>query len=509
MRKTYSPPRTALRAAPPQGGERLGAALRRSSLAIALAAVLAGCTTTPTAPPQLDLPPPSANPVEPMALARWWAAFGDPTLDRLVDEALANNLDLRAAMARVETARAQVKLSQSDLFPTVDLGVDANRTRSTQAGSNPLPPGFSPYSNDYRIQLQASYEVDLWGKFRTATRAAQQDLVGSEYGRETVRTIVAADTARFYFNLLAADAQLSVLEETLKTRNQSVELQTDRYDAGIIGNYDLRTAEAERAAVQADIAVARRAVSEFESALTVLLGRSPREVYTPTLARDFNQARVTAVPTIPAGLPSDLLARRPDIRAAEAQLAAANMRIDVARADYYPAISLTGALGTEAGALKNLFSGPAFIWSIAGALVQPLIGLKAIEANVDAKTAQRDELVVAYTKAVQSAFKDTHDALSANETTRAALAAESERKNKLSEVLELSDIRYRAGYSPYLEVLDAQRQLLLAQTLQIIAARNVRLAVVDLSTALGGGWDIAGAVVPPTSLVGVDSGANR
>jgi len=482
--------------------------MRRPFIIAALALAITGCTTTPTAPPALDLPPPAANPVPETALTRWWTAFNDPALDKLVDEALANNLDLRSAMARVETARAQVKLSQADLYPTVDLAVDANRNRSTQSGTNPLPFGFSPFSTDYRVALQASYELDLWGKFRTATRAAQNDLLATEYARETVRTMVAADTARFYFNLLGADAQLAVLEETLKTRIQSVELQTDRYNAGIIGNYDLRTAEAERAAVQSDIAAARRAVVEYESALAVLVGRSPREVFAPVVARDVSLAVTTGVPTIPSGLPSDMLTRRPDIRAAESQLAAASMRIDVARADYYPSISLTGAFGTEAGALKNLFSGPAMIWTIAGALAQPLIGLKAIEANVDARKAQRDEVIVNYTKTVQSAFRDTHDALSANETTRAALAAQTERKNKLAEVLELSDTRYRAGYSPYLEVLDAQRQLLLAQTLQIIAARNVRLAVVDLATALGGGWDIAGAVTPPTSLIGLGSGAN-
>jgi outer membrane protein, multidrug efflux system len=471
-----------------------------------LVVALAGCTTTPTAPPQLDLPPTVDNAP---SLTRWWTTFGDPTLDKLVDEALANNLDLAAAMARVESARAQVKLSQAPLFPTADLALDANRTRSTTRGTNPLPPGFSPYSNDFRLGLQATYEVDLWGKFRTATRAAQSDLVASEYGRETVRTIVAADTARFYFNLLAADAQLSVLQDTLKTRDESVSLQTDRYQAGIIGDYDLGTAQAERSAVAADIAVAQRAVAEFESALAVLLGRSPREVFTPELSRSVAIALRTGVPTIPSGLPSDILARRPDIRAAESQLAAANMRIDVARADYFPSISLTGLLGGEAGALKNIFSGGAFIWSIGAAIAQPVIGFKAIEANVEQKTAARDELIVSYTQTVQSAFHDAHDALSANETTRAALAAQTERKDKLQQVLELSDLRYRSGYSPYLEVLDSQRQLLLAQTLQIIAARNVRLAVIDVAKALGGGWDYQTAVQPPTSLVGAGSGIAR
>src|SRR5438477_707349 len=279
----------------------------------AFAIALAGCASTPTSPPKLDLPSTTAQ-VQP-SLARWWTAFGDPTLDNLIDEAIANNLDVRAAMARVESGRAQVKLSQADLFPTADLAFDANRTRSTTRGTNPLPPGFSPYSNDFRLGLQASYEVDLWGKFRTRTRAAQSDLVATQYGQETVRTIVAADTARFYFNLLAADAQLAVLQDTLKTRDESVSLQTDRYEAGIIGDYDLGTAQAERANVAADVAVAQRAVAEFESALAVLLGRSPREVFTPQLSRNVAMSWGAGVPTIPSGIPSDILARRPDIRA--------------------------------------------------------------------------------------------------------------------------------------------------------------------------------------------------
>ena len=472
----------------------------------AFAVALAGCATTPTNPPLLDLPSTMAQTAP--SLERWWTDFGDPTLNQLVDEALANNLDIRAAIAHVDTARAQVKLSQADLFPTVDLGVNANRQRFSQQVPT-LPPGISPIVNDYRVGLQASYEVDLWGKFRTSTRAAQNDLVSSEFARETVRTVVAADTARFYFNLLAADAQLALLEDTLKTRDESVALQTDRYNAGIIGDYDLGTAKAERASVASDVAAAQRIVVENESALAALLGRSPREVFTPNVARSVAMSWGTAVPTIPAGLPSDLLARRPDIQQSEAALAAADMRIDVARADYFPSLSLSGIYGTEAAALKNLFSGPALIWSIGAALAQPVIGFKAIEANVEAKTAARDELIVAYTKTVQAAFHDAHDALSANETTRAALAAQSERKDELQRVLELSDLRYKSGYSPYLEVLDAQRQLLQAQTLQIVAARNVRLAVVDLAKALGGGWDYQNAVQPPTSLVGADSGIKR
>ena len=471
--------------------------LRIAALAL-LAATCAGCALqpapTPTAPPPLDLPSGSADSASAPVLARWWTAFGDPTLDKLVDEALANNLDVRAAIARVDQARAQVRIAERDLYPSVDVRAGASRSRATEAGAFPQP-GVPSVTSDFRVALQASYELDLWGKFRTSTRVAQAELAASQYARETVGTVVAADTARFYFNLLAADAQLAVLEETLQTRMKSVELQTDRMQAGLIGDYELGTAIAERAAVEADIALARRAIVEFESALAVLLGRSPREVFTPELKRNVTATWASAIPSIPAGLPSDLLARRPDIRQSEAQLAAASLRVDVARADYFPAISLTGALGHQAAALRNLVSAPALIWSIGASLAQPLLGLKAVEANVEAQRAARNERVVAYVKTVQSAFHDAHDALSANDTTRAALAAQTERRARLTQVLELSDMRYRAGYSPYLEVLDAQRQLLLAQTLQIIAARNVRLAVVDLAKALGGGWNADEAVV--------------
>ena len=462
--------------------------MRKTAVALALAAsifIVAGCTTTPTAPPALDLP--AGTGADP-ALERWWTSFNDPTLTALVDEALANNLDLRAAITRIDLARAQVKLAQKDLYPSVDLGVGASRTKSSEVGSFPLF-GAPATNNDFRVELNASYEVDLWGKFRAATRAAQDDLLASRYGRETVRTVVAADVARTYFQLLGAAAQLDLLSDTLKTRNETVALQRDRYQGGVIGDYDLAQAEAERAAVAADVAGAQRAVAQFESALAVLLGRSPREVFEPKLARDAAIVRLVDVPTVAAGLPSDMLLRRPDIRNVEAQLAAGNRRIDVARADYFPSLSLTGGYGSESGALKNLFSGPAVIWSIAASLAQPLIGLKAIEANVESKTATRDQLVVTYQQTVQTAFKETHDALVANQTMRDALVAQTERRTKLERALDLAGLRYRSGYSPYLEVLDAQRQLLQAQTLQILAARDVRLAVVDLAKALGGGWE--------------------
>ena len=490
------PPRS-LCSLPPEGARSVPrggpAGLCKTLLVVAIAASIAGCTTTPTAPPAVDLPAPTIDHLE---LSRWWTEFNEPPLTALVDEALANNLDLQAAIARVETARAQVTLASAALYPSLNFGANAGRSRVTEVGTNPLPPGFGATGNDFRLGLQASYEIDLWGKYRTATRAAQNDLLATEYARESVRTVVAATVAQTYFGLMAADAQLQLLKDTLALREQTVALQTDRAQAGVIGEYDLAQAKAERDAVVADIATAQRSVSQFESALAVLTGRSPRDVFAPQVARETTLAKLLAVPTVPAGLPSDVLERRPDVREVEKELAAASLRIDRARADYFPSVTLTGELGTESGALRHLASGPALIWSLGAGLVQPLLNLKAIEANVAAQQARRQELVVNYRQTVLAAFKDVHDALAANESTRAALAAQMTRSGNLQQAYDLSDLRYKAGYSPYLEVLDAQRQLLQAQTLSILAARDVRLALVDLAKALGGGWDYQDAVEP-------------
>jgi len=467
--------------------------IEKTLLITAIAAAIAGCTTTPTAPPVVELPQATLSDVH---LERWWTTFNEPPLTALIDEALANNLDLQVAMARIDAARSQVTLARTNLYPTVNVGVDAGRARVSRVGPSPIPQGFPATGDDYRLGLNASYELDLWGKYRAAAGAAQNDLLATEFARETVRSAVAAAVAQTYFQLIAADAQLQLLEDTLKLREQTVALQTDRAQAGVIGQYDLAQAKAERDSVVADIATAKRAVAQFESALAVVVGRSPRDVFTPAVAREPSIDKLLAVPTVPAGLPSDVLERRPDVRQVEKQLAAASLRIDSARADYFPSLSLTGQLGTESIELSKIASGPALIWSIGAGLLQPLLNLKSIDANVQTQTARREELVVTYQQTVQSAFKDAHDALSANQTTRAALAAQTTREQNLQQAYELSDLRYKSGYSPYLEVLDAQRQLLQAQTLSILAARDVRLALVDLAKALGGGWDYRNAVEP-------------
>jgi multidrug efflux system outer membrane protein len=462
--------------------------IRKHALTLAIAAILAGCAVTQPLPPKLDLPPGQATAAQNELLQHWWTAFNDPVLTALVEEALANNLDLRQALARIEVARASVLLAQSYLSPSVNLNGNATRSRISANTSPPLPPGSQLASNNFGLSLQASYELDVWGRYRAGLLAAENDLLASRYYNETVRIAVAAEVAGAYFRLRAADAEMAVLRDTLGLRTDTVRLQRDRFEGGIIGEYDLRLAEAERSAVVADIARTEQATGQLESAIATLTGRSPRAVFAPQVARGLSIEEVTEVPELPAGLPSGLLERRPDIRRNEALLAASDLRIQEARAQYFPSLSLTGAYGVQSAALSSLFSPAATIWNLGLGLVQPLIGLKNIEAQVEVATARRDELTAQYAQTVQVAFREVHDALVANRASRDVLAAETDRRNQVAKAYEVAVLRYDAGRTSFLEVIDAQRQLLAAETLRIAAARDAKLSLVDFARSVGGGW---------------------
>jgi multidrug efflux system outer membrane protein len=463
--------------------------MRKTPVAFALAIALAGCAVIQPTPPQLDLPAETTTAAGNALLARWWTEFNDPVLTALVDEAIANNLDLKGSLARIEAARALLLLAQSNLYPSINLRAGASRSRESQSTAQTA--GFPAIgaANDLSLGVELSYELDLWGKYRSGALAAANDNVAARYDREAVRITVAGDVATAYFRMRAADALLVVLNDTHKTRADTVALQRDRFDGGIIGEYDLRQAEAELSAIIADIARARQAIELTEAALATLTGRSPRAVFAPDIARGASIEAATEVPNLPSGLPSGLLERRPDIRRAEAQLAASDLRIQQARADYFPDVTLTGALGTESATLGSLFTGPATVWRFGLALLQPILALKAVEAQVEAATARRDTATVQYQQTVQTAFREVHDALSTNRAAREILAAETTRREQLRQALEVAKLRYEAGRTSYLEVLDAQRTLLAAETLRIAAARDARVSIVDFAKSLGGGWD--------------------
>lgn len=421
-----------------------------------------------------------------LAGERWWTLFGDTVLDALVDEALQNNHDVAAAAARILEAEATLGVTDADRYPVITASGAGSRTGISEATATPLFSGMQRYQNNARLTLDASYEVDIWGKYRRASDAARAQLLAAQAARETVRLTLTADLAQQYFNLQAADAQVKVLQEVLQSRSDSLALLQLRASAGLVSDYEVRQAEAEQAAVRAQLANALKSQENLQAALAILLGRSPREVMQGQLAR----GSVAALPTlwVPDGLPSDLLLRRPDIREAEQNLLAQDARIDAARAEFFPSISLTAYLGSESATLGKLFSGPAGIFQFALGLSQPIFNARRLQFSLKATEARREQAVAAYRKAVASAFGDVRGALSAQAAARTALEAESQRTTALREAQKLANMRYEGGVSSRLEVLDADRQLLQAQLAKIDAENAQRAAVVSLFKALGGGW---------------------
>ncbi|MBS1135828.1 MAG: transporter [Burkholderiaceae bacterium] len=455
----------------------------RTLLAAAIAAALTACASTETKLPAVDVPALDAAPVA--GIDRWWTQFNDPQLTALIEEALASNLDLGIAVLRIEEARANLRIVRSSLYPAVEAYAGADRSRRSNATEPTFPGPLT--SNFYSAGLQASYEVDLFGRVRAGANAAQSTLLATRYNTETVRTVLAAQVATTYFTLLALDAELQISRDTLVSRDESVSLQRMRYDAGLISEFDLRLAEADRASVAASVPPLERSRAQTEAALASLAGRSARAVFTPVIMRGAVLQEMP-MPDVPPGLPSDVLTRRPDIRQSEAQLAAANARIAEARAQYFPSLILTGRYGSESSELANLFSGPALIWSVAASALQPIFEGGRISAQVDAATARRQQVELDYLQAVQSAFRDTHDALVAHRSARESFIAQDERRSLYAQAYMLADARYRSGYVSYIDVLDTQRNLLEAERQRVLALRARQVALVDLYKALGGGW---------------------
>lgn len=477
---------------------------KRAFWLLAASLALPGCAGLnlfpPREPPAVELP--AAWPGLPQQASRydepqWWKIYADPALDRLIEEALATNHDIALATARIREARAQVMLADAEQDPTLTAGFTPSITRSTQRGPNPMPPGSRVTSRNNVLRLNASYEIDLWGKLRGATAAAQADLLATEYARNTVRNALAADVAQGYFTLLALDAQLASARRTLQTREQVLGLQQLRYTSGLSSEFEVRQVEAEIATVKALLPQLERSRGQQQNALALLLGRSPRALVEDQLA--LGQPRPTADLVVPAGLPSELLLRRPDLRDAEQRLIAANARIGVARAAYYPSISLTGFLGGESRSLSDLFSGPARIFSFAVDLLQPVFGGKRIGASVEIARAQEEQLLAQYRQAIASAFRDVQDALIAQRTARSVVEAEQGRIAALQSTLVLARLRYDNGIASQLEVLDAERNLLQAELDLAEAERSQRAAVVELFQALGGGWQLDDQAAAPAA----------
>ncbi|MFL6580257.1 MAG: efflux transporter outer membrane subunit [Burkholderiales bacterium] len=457
-----------------------------------LAAVTAGCMTVGPdyQRPQIETPERwPGSPAGPAVSPTWWHAYADPVLDSMVDEALRHNLDLRLAIARVDEARSALGITRADQYPAVAAGATASRNRISQQSVISVPPGVDPKYNDYRVTLNASYEIDFWGKYRRATEAARAELLASNFNREAVRLALIADTAKGYFSLRALDAQVAITRRTLSTRQASTALQRLRYEAGVASEFDLRQVEAETAQAQALLPTIEQRLAAQETALSVLVGRSPRAIAAQPMDRGSALEALTAPPSVPAGLPSEILERRPDLRQAEQVLVAANARIGQARAAYYPSISLTGFFGTESSVLSGLFDPQARMWQFAGSAAQTVFDAGRTKSQVGVAEARQQQALAQYQNAIQNAFKDALDALVAQRKAREVMEAEQRRIEALNSAMQLAQLRYDNGVASFLELLIAERALLDAQLNQVDAQRAQLSASADLFKAMGGGWD--------------------
>ncbi|MEO7742576.1 MAG: efflux transporter outer membrane subunit [Usitatibacter sp.] len=457
-------------------------ALRRLLLVSAL--LLGACTVGPDyRRPEVELPKDFAVAQASVpASERWWAVFRDPVLDKLLEEGLAHNRDLRAGAERIEQARAQLGITRSDMWPDAGVEAQRSRNRASALGSFPLPPEAIE-TNTNRLVLRASWELDFWGKYRRATEAARAELVASEAGRDAVRASLIGDIAREYFALRALDRRLESVSRTLLGREKAVELQKLRLDAGMVSEFELRQVESEMRNTEALVPLLRQAIVRQEGALAVLLGRSPRAIFEGAIER--GTPAIPLAVEVPAGLPSELLLRRPDLRQAEARLHAANARIGVARAAYFPSISLTGFFGGESQSLGDIFSSAARTWNLTGGLLQPVFASGAIRGGVDLANARTREAAELYQKAIATSFREVRDAIHNQAHARQALTAQQGREAALARTAELAKLRYDNGAVSLFEVLEAERQLAVARLDAIDAERDRVNAIVDLYLALG------------------------
>jgi len=459
--------------------------------ALTAALLLAGCTVGPdyvrpssTLPEQhnaADVDPRAEAPINP----EWWTLFGDAELDTLVQQALAANQDLQAAIARLEAAEAAAREAGADYYPTLGLEASGGRSRISGESYSGQKSGQATY--DYRrAALPLSYELDLWGRVRRSNEAARAEALASRFGRDSVRLTLIGEVANEYLALRSLDAQLAVTQDTLASREKSLKIVSSRLDAGAASALELAQAESAFAGAQAQWNQLKRQRAVAESQLGLLSGQPGLKVAAARLDK------LPLPPTPPAGLPSTLLEARPDVRQAEEKLVAANARIGVAKAAYFPAISLTGLYGGESVSLSNLFSGSAVIWSAAAGLSMPIFDAGRTGARVDQATAVQKETLAYYRKTVQSAFKEVNDALVSLKEYAEEEAAFAAQVKAARRAQELSLARYEAGYIGFIDVLDAQRTTNSAQLLYLTTRKNRLAAAVDLFKSLGGGWQAEG-----------------
>jgi outer membrane protein, multidrug efflux system len=413
--------------------------------------------------------------------AAWWTHFQDPILNDLVDQALTKNADIRLAIARVDQAAAVAREAGGALFPEIDLQAAGSNRQQSLKNAN-VPSSATAIVHARSVALTTAYELDVWGRVRRGNEAVQANLLASEYSRDAIRLTIAGLIANNYLALRAYDAEIAVTAESLASRQASLKLVKTRVDAGLVSPLDLYQAESALGAIQAQASTLRlqRELSEHQIAL--LTGN-------PALSIAVGDLRQLPLPPVPpADLPSSLIEARPDVRQAEENLIAANAGIGVAKAGYFPKFSLTASLGSESKTLSDLFSAGANTWSLGIGLLMPILDFGRTTSRVDQAKALNQQSLIAWENTLQTAFKEVRDALVSLRQNSTTETAQNVRVASAQKALDIAQRRYDAGYSGYLDVLDAQRNSNDAQ-LAMIATRQARLAAsVDLFKAIGGGW---------------------
>jgi multidrug efflux system outer membrane protein len=417
-----------------------------------------------------------------LANTAWWRQLDDPVLNELIATAIDENKDLLIATARVDQFAAQYGVVRADLYPQLGASAQFGQQQVTEKGGNALPSGYNTVTGNQQLVLNASWELDIWGRIRRSTEAARASLLASEEGRRGVILSLVSSVAVSYVNLRNLDKQLEISRQTAELRKGSYELFVLRYEAGIINEMELAQSRSEYEQALATIPQIQKDIALQENAINVLLGRNPGPV---SRGRSLDDLKL---PMIPEGLPSDLLERRPDIKQAEQNLIAANAQIGVAKAAYFPSISLTGFFGFASSDFSDLFTGSAKVWQYSAPITAPIFTAGRISSQVKVTEAIQQQYLYQYQQTIQTAFREVNDALADQNLTRKQLDAQNQRVLALRTYAGLARIRFDNGYSSYIEVLDAERSLFDVELAYVRTHGSLFQAMINLYKAMGGGW---------------------
>ena len=450
---------------------------------IGLGLLIGGCSLSPKyEQPKANLPQDFGVEYSNETISQtWWKDFGDEYLNGIVEEALKNNYDLAVAMERVSQARSSWGYARSDRYPSLSAQGEATRNKK-----NPKQGEFDNYNN-FSLSGILSFELDLWGRARDADRSAYATLLASKANRDTIRLSLIANVVESYFGVLTLNNQVQISQNTLLSREESYQYRKKEFEAGKISEIDMQQARSEMASVRAQLQSLLMERNAAQTALMILLGRDPQGIF--NVALPMESQMLPKAPKVPVGLPSTLLEKRPDIEAAEQNLKAANFSIGVARAAYFPTISLTGLIGYASPELNELFSNSTSTWNYGGNFVSNVIDFGRTSSNVELTKSQYREMLLNYGQTLRQAFGEVRDSLYNHSMSFERLNSLNEQVEALRRTLVLAELRYREGYTNYLEVLTTQSNLFAAELTQQSANLENLSSVINVYKAFGGGWD--------------------